>query len=334
MDKDDAEHDGALTAPEDSSSYLRRAAVTARTVLPSPIANLVSLAVAGSSVGLRIGATLGSIFISGARIGTLSGFELSRTIIEGILTRAGQDVADSSGPLGRQDAETLLSRALATLHYSITQTSFFISTGFQLGSTTLNTSLSLAQYFVSALDVVLGDTETSKAIATIVILVQKEIGNPETGTKGEKLSFGDLTVGFLAFALLQRWCKKRTTTDLKNTTEETIWDLVVVEDDLRRETPGPDDASERPSSRRRTLTERSIKERPISFVSAYGDDEPFDAMSIRDGASALSVLHAQSNDESDDELEMRFRNALGDQLSGATMARGCNTVGDNRHNHG
>lgn len=83
------------------------------TILPGPVASLVSIATKSSALYLRVGTFLGGLAIDGARISTLTSIELSRTILETILSRAGRDVADrSTGQLGKAEAENLLEKAV------------------------------------------------------------------------------------------------------------------------------------------------------------------------------------------------------------------------------
>lgn len=83
------------------------------TLLPAPIASLVSLATRSSSVYLSIGSFIGGLAIDGARVTTLTGLELSRALVGSILLRAGKDVADrSSGDLGKAEAESLLEKSV------------------------------------------------------------------------------------------------------------------------------------------------------------------------------------------------------------------------------
>ena len=83
------------------------------TVLPTALASAISLVTATSSLSLRIGGFIGKTLIDGARVGTLTGFELGRTVLEGILSRAGRDVAaTASGSIGILAAEGLLDKAV------------------------------------------------------------------------------------------------------------------------------------------------------------------------------------------------------------------------------
>lgn len=88
----------------------------AHTLLPLPLAAVISLATATSSLGLRLGGIIGSTAIRAAREGSLTGLELGRVIFEGILTRAGHDVSTTaSGDLGRICADRLLLDSVSSI---------------------------------------------------------------------------------------------------------------------------------------------------------------------------------------------------------------------------
>ena len=88
-------------------------ATSGSTLLPRPVASLVSLLTQSTSLSLRVGTFFGGVALDGARATTLTGLELGRAVIEGILTRAGRDVAFRSGDEhGRREAESLLERSV------------------------------------------------------------------------------------------------------------------------------------------------------------------------------------------------------------------------------
>lgn len=98
--RDLAQDDGASHVPATSG---------AATLLPRPVASLVSFVTQSTSLSLRLGTFFGGAALRGARSTTLTGLELSRAMIEGILTKAGRDVAvRSSGERGKAEAESLL----------------------------------------------------------------------------------------------------------------------------------------------------------------------------------------------------------------------------------
>lgn len=205
------------------------------TLLPTPVANIVSLVTRSSSLYLRLGTFIGGLAITGARITTLTSLEISRALIEGILHRAGKEVSErSTGEIGRVEADGMLERSIATLHSTITSISFAASTGFHLSYTILGTAGDLSQQLLVALDSILGSTDSSRAIASITTLIRREFQNPATGQEGEKVGVGDLLVGICGLALLQRWCKKITDAESKEARhEEVVWDVVTLDDGRR-----------------------------------------------------------------------------------------------------
>ncbi|KAG4419694.1 hypothetical protein IFR04_007194 [Cadophora malorum] len=207
-------------------------AAEAATLLPAPIANVVSLVTRSSSLYLRLGTFIGGLALDGARVTTLTGLELSRAVIEGILHKAGRDVSlRSTGELGKAEADGILERSITTLHSTITNISFAASTGFYFSSAALHGAGDLSQQLLATLDSILGSTDSSRAIASIVTLIRREFQNPATGQEGEKVGVADLLLGICGLALLQRWCKK--ITDAEGSGDVVIWDVVVLDDGRR-----------------------------------------------------------------------------------------------------
>ncbi|KAF3490716.1 uncharacterized protein GIQ15_00233 [Arthroderma uncinatum] len=252
---------------------------TSSTLLPSPIASLISLVTQSTSLSLRFWTYLGSFAINSARATTLTGLELSRAVVEGILIRAGRDVVTrSSDEHGRFEAESLLERSLATLHTTITSASFFASASFHLSSVTLSSVTSFSQTLLSTLDAILGSTESSRAIAAIITLIRRELRNPELIPPGETVGVGDLLVGSVGFVLLQRWGRRKTGKEVRlNGNEETIWDVVILDNGLRADVVG-------------------------THQTAYGEDiEGADSSSIR--PSSFLIPDVTGGDESLDTVE-------------------------------
>ncbi|KAJ9485077.1 hypothetical protein VN97_g8282 [Penicillium thymicola] len=210
------------------------------TLLPRPIASLISLITQSSSLSLQLGTFFGGAALDGARATTLTSLELSRALVEGILTRAGRDVAIRSGDEhGRTEAESLLERSLATLHTTVTSASFFAAATFHFSSTTLSSVANLSQALLSTLDAILGSTESSRAIAAIITLIRREFRSVEPGASTQNIGVGDLLIGSLGFALLQRWGKKNTERHLRqNGADEIVWDVVILDNGARADVVG------------------------------------------------------------------------------------------------
>ncbi|RYP06553.1 hypothetical protein DL764_003098 [Monosporascus ibericus] len=204
-----------------------------RTLLPTPVANAVSLATRSTSFALRVGTAIGGYGLSAAKFTTLSSLELSRGILEGILHRAGKDVASrSQSDLGRADAETILERSFEGLHQSLNRIVFWTTTGFHFTGTAVSTASQVSQLFLSFLDQFFGSTDSSRAIASIITLVRREFQNPATGIQGERVGVIDLILGLCGLAYLQSQCRKMIEEESSRLRyEEVIWDVVVLNDD-------------------------------------------------------------------------------------------------------
>ncbi|EGX90148.1 lipase, putative [Cordyceps militaris CM01] len=202
------------------------------TLLPGPIASTVSLAARSTSLAIRLGSFVGGYGLDAARFTTLSSLELARGLVEVVLTRAGKDTLDhAKSSLAAADAENVLERSLEGLHYAVIQVAFWTSASFRLTGTTLSLASGSSQLLLSSLDKLLGSTDSSRAVASIITLIRREFRNPVTGTKGERVGVLDLMLALSALAYLQQACRKLPEEEArKKSFEEVIWDVVVLND--------------------------------------------------------------------------------------------------------
>ncbi|PWY83457.1 hypothetical protein BO70DRAFT_379267 [Aspergillus heteromorphus CBS 117.55] len=265
--EDDAAHgDDASHVPATSGLPL----------LPRPFASVVSFLTQSTSLSLRVGTFVGGVALDGARATTLTGLELSRAVIEGILTRAGRDVAiRTHGEHGKAEAESLLERSLATLHTTVTSASFFAAASFHLSSTTLSSAANMSQSLLSTLDAILGSTESSRAIAAIITLIRREFRSPNADVGAEKIGVGDLLVGCVGFAMLQRWGRRNTERHIRaGHREETVWDVVILDNGLRADVVGSHQLEKAIVRHDQSLEQNNHS----SFISPGNDEEVFDAV--------------------------------------------------------
>ncbi|KAJ5887503.1 hypothetical protein N7495_007544 [Penicillium taxi] len=270
-------HEKEKEAPQTEVATTSQSLVAAgSTLLPRPVASLVSFVTQSTSLSLRIGTFFGGVALDSARATTLTGLELSRAVIEGILTRAGRDVAIRSGDgHGRIEAESLLERSLASLHTSITSASFFAAATFHFSSTALASLSNFSQSLLSTLDAILGSTETSSAIAAIVTLIRREFRSVDRDTSNEKVGVGDLLIGCIGLALLQRWGKRNTERrHRENGGDEIIWDTVILDNGAKADVVGTNQIRFS-NIDQDILPEHSNR---ASFVMPGDDDEPFNAV--------------------------------------------------------
>ena len=97
----------------------------------------------------------------------------------------------------------------------------------------------MSQALLSTLDAILGSTESSRAIAAIITLIRKEFRGAVPSSDSEKIGVGDLLIGSVGFALLQSWGRRNTERYLhENGGDETIWDVVILDNGLRADVVG------------------------------------------------------------------------------------------------
>ncbi|CRG88886.1 hypothetical protein PISL3812_05921 [Talaromyces islandicus] len=258
----------------DSSTPISRAAAIGATLLPRSIASVVSFFAQSTSLSLRVGTYFGGAAIGGARVTTLTGLELSRALVEAVLTRAGRDVAArSNGEFGRLEAESILERSLEALHSTVTSASFFAAAGFHLSEVALSSLSNLTQNLLYTLDAILGSTESSRAIAAIITLIHREFSKNGGGDDNDLVGVGDLLVGSIGFALLQRWGRLNTERQLRESEGEVIiWDVVILDNGLRADVIGTQTQEHAES-----MT-NNLSSRPASFLAPGRSEESFEAL--------------------------------------------------------
>lgn len=204
-----------------------------RTLLPSPVAATVSFWTRSASLALRVTSVIGGYGFTAAKVTTLSSLELGRGILETILHRAGNEAfLRSNSELGRADAETIMERSLEGLHLAMSQVVFWTTAGFAITGTTISTITDVSQLTLSYLDSILGSTESSRAIASIITLIRREFNNPATGQPGEKVGVFDLIVGIVGLAYFQRWSWRLIEDEERRLqVDEVLWDVVILNDD-------------------------------------------------------------------------------------------------------
>ncbi|KAI1199817.1 hypothetical protein F5X97DRAFT_112496 [Nemania serpens] len=211
----------------------------AGTLLPGPVANVVSFATRSTCFALRLSTAVCGHSLGAAKVTALSTLELGRDILNGILTKAGRDVfVESSSDMARADAESILEMSLETMHQTMSRLVFWTAAGFHAVGTTVSTASQISQLFLSVLDQFFGSTDSSRAIASIITLVRREFQNPATGVEGERVGVMDLVLGLCGLAYLQNKCRRMIQEESRRLGyEEVIWDVVVLNDGERIDTP-------------------------------------------------------------------------------------------------
>lgn len=142
-----------------------------------------------------------------------------------------------------------------------------------------------SQALLSTLDAILGSTESSRAIAAIITLIRREFRPIEAGADAQKVGVGDLLIGSVGFALLQRWGRKNTERRLReNGGDEVVWDTVILDDGARADVIGTHQVQFAGGNR-----DAAIDPESASFVMPGNGDGAFDAVHRRSStADSLS----------------------------------------------
>lgn len=192
----------------------------------------------------------------------------------------------------------------------MTSASFFAAASFHFSSTTLSSISHLSQALLSTLDAILGCTESSRAIAAIITLIRREFRSLEPGASAEKIGVGDLLVGSLGFALLQRWGKKNTERHLRQSGgDEVVWDVVILDNGARADVIG---SHQLQFSGRGS--EEAVEPDSASFMMPGNGDEAFGAIrrsSVTDTfGNRLSVPLDEQQQVSDEDVRAYIMSQL------------------------
>lgn len=193
----------------------------------------------------------------------------------------------------------------------MTSASFFAAASFHFSSTTLASVANFSQALLSTLDAILGSTESSRAIAAIVTLIRREFRGVD-GTCNEDISVGDLFLGSVGFALLQRWGKKNTERTLREKGgDEVVWDTVILDSGLRADVVGTHQVHFPDGSQ-----ESMVEPDSASFVIPGQGDEAFDAVHRRSSVpealpgSRLSLQLGGKQQASDEDVRSYIMSQL------------------------
>lgn len=133
-----------------------------------------------------------------------------------------------------------------------------------------------SQALLSTLDAILGSTESSRAIAAIITVIRRKFRGVD-GAGNEDISVGDLFLGSVGFALLQRWGRKNTERTLREKGgDEVVWDTVILDSGLRADVVGTHQVHF-PDGNQESMVEPDS----ASFVIPGHGDETFDAVHRR-----------------------------------------------------
>ncbi|KAI9246681.1 Alpha/Beta hydrolase protein [Phascolomyces articulosus] len=203
----------AVSAP---TSYPTSIYHDSPTLLPEHLASFVTAASLAARVSLRCSSVFVDAIFEAAKYGTVLSLGISRQALTNALA-----TAKRNGFLRILDKYTNL--GIYIVHNTFTLAELFALSGLQLTSQTVRSGFKTAEESVRIIDGIFGSNETSRAIASIITLVHKELmQDPDfvLANSGKMTMLAGLTKAMTAFAVLQFVTHKRMMKQTKFTVDK------------------------------------------------------------------------------------------------------------------
>ncbi|RUS15286.1 hypothetical protein BC937DRAFT_92650 [Endogone sp. FLAS-F59071] len=215
------------------------------TLLPENLASLITAISIAARLSIRCSSLLLEALLETAKYSTSFGLGFSRqTLISAVssakrlhmLTTGATEgtVLDAASDGFLQVLDQYTNLGVYIIHHTFTLAELFTMTGFHLTAQSFKTGFKAAEESVRVVDGIFGSNQTSRAIASIVTLVRREISQDEDfklAKVGRIAVLTGLTKALTAFAFLQNVTHKRTMVSIRMTP---FWEgIVVVEEDER-----------------------------------------------------------------------------------------------------
>lgn len=198
------------------------------TVFPAPIANLVTALATSARLSLRVTAFFVEAILESSQYGTRMGLGYTRRLLITAISSARRVYLASNaamdgdllGALGLGDKHlaatstdaflNVLDRwtnlGIYVIHHTFTLAELFAMSGFYLTANTVHSATHAASESVTLFDSLFGSNESSRALASIITLVRKELLEDErfqAADRGKLAGLTALTRALTAFACLQ-----------------------------------------------------------------------------------------------------------------------------------
>jgi len=203
-------------------------------VFPAPIANLVTTLATSARLSLRVTAFFIEAILETSQYGTRVSLGYTRRLLITAISSARRvylasnaamdgDLLGAIGLGGAEGSDNKFALSTSTdaflnvldrwtnlgiyvIHHTFTLAELFAMSGFYLTANTIQSATHAAHESVALLDSLFGSNETSRALASIITLVRKELLEDErfqAADRGKVAAFTALTRALTAFACLQ-----------------------------------------------------------------------------------------------------------------------------------
>lgn len=280
-------------------------------LLMRSVAKTISWTTGTATASIRAGVSISRWGLLAGRQATYGIIGLNQTLLETVLRAAGKDVTNGTQiALRQEEAENLVDRWVTALHGALSATSILAASGFYITESAVHWGSDSVLNGLHFLNALFGDTETSRAVSTIVTLMKKELYKPGVdGTPSEVSTFNLLTT-VASFLFLQRSGRRKTEIEWRDAGgDAVVWDVVIDDRGFRADVIG---------TRRPKLITASQ-----SLMQSPSDAEPADEFAIIAGevgdgmiTNTMALCAQDQTSLSDDEIRKRIM----EQLPSATRA--------------
>jgi hypothetical protein len=213
------------------------------TLLPKRIANLITALASSTRLSLSVVAFFIETILESSQFSTRISLGYTRKLLISAITSARRvyllsnaaisgDVLtlldfkdDTHQPTPRTDAflqvlDRYTNLGIYVIHHTFTLAELFTMSGFYLAGSAVSSGIAAARESVGILDSIFGSNESSRALASIITLVRREVmlderSRGEEGKRGVVKTLGGLTKAMTAFACLQNATWARTSDKIR-----------------------------------------------------------------------------------------------------------------------
>ncbi|KAG2187771.1 hypothetical protein INT44_005461 [Umbelopsis vinacea] len=224
------------------ATYHTSSFINSPTLLPENVASLITAVSIAARLSLRCSSLFIEALLESARYSTAFSLGMSRQTLIAALSTAKrlhmirfstnpeEEIREARGGF-LQVLDKYTNLGVYIVHHSFTLAELFAMTGFHLTTQTIKTGFRTAEESVRILDGIFGSNETSRAIASLVSLVHRELLlDPDfTLSKNGKIAIlAGLTRALTSFAVLQNVTHHRMMAVMPMTV---VWEGLVIEEE-------------------------------------------------------------------------------------------------------
>ncbi|KAL1411307.1 hypothetical protein Q8F55_002258 [Vanrija albida] len=288
-------------------------ALSAETVFPAPIANLVTALATSARLSLRVTAFFIEAILESSQYGTRVSLGYTRRLLISAISSARRVYLASNAALdndlmgymgfssdksaGTTDAflnvlDRWTNLGIYVIHHTFTLAELFAMSGFYLTANTVQGASFAAHESVTLFDSLFGSNESSRALSSIITLVRKELLDDDrfkAADRGRVASLTALTKALTAFACLQSatWGRSSqrlkfrvlydctiTISDDESFSANTEGPTTITEELAIEDAPGPSTISGRRRREELPAIEVSVDEEDAEMASASREATP------------------------------------------------------------